>query len=84
MMLSYTEARHKFHSMPYPAPDITRMTVGERLALIDQVWESLRHDDLLPPLSDAERAVFEGRRAEHRADPATAIPWMRVLMTDGF
>ncbi|MEO6981628.1 MAG: addiction module protein, partial [Edaphobacter sp.] len=71
-MLSYTEARHKFHSMPYPAPDITRMTVGERLALIDQVWD------------DAERAVFEGRRAEHRADPATAIPWMRVLMTDGF
>lgn len=78
MMLSSPDAKHTFQSMPYPAPDISRMTVGERLALIEQVWESLRHDGLLPPLSDAERAVFERRRAEHRADPATAVTWETV------
>jgi putative addiction module component (TIGR02574 family) len=64
--------------MVYPAIDIDRLTVGERLELIEQVWDSLRRGAGVLPLNDAERAVIESRRAEHRADPDTAVDWETV------
>jgi len=64
--------------MVYPAIDIARLTVGERLELIEQVWDSLRREAGVLPLSDAERAIIETRRAEHRADPGAAVDWETV------
>jgi putative addiction module component (TIGR02574 family) len=64
--------------MVYPAIDIARLTVGERLELIEQVWDSLRREAGVLPLADAERAVIEARRAEHRTDPAAAVDWETV------
>ena len=58
--------------MVYPAIDITRLTVGERLGLIE------RREAGVLPLSDAERAIIEARRAEHRADPGAAVEWETV------
>jgi putative addiction module component (TIGR02574 family) len=71
--------------MGYPAIDIDRLTVGERLELIEQLWDSLRRGAGELPLNDAERAEIERRRAEHRADPGAAVDWERVradLLTD--
>ena len=64
--------------MVYPAIDIDRLTVGERLQLIEQVWDSLRRGAGVLPLNEAERAVIEARRAEHRADPGAAVAWGSV------
>ena len=64
--------------MVYPAIDIDRLTVGERLELIEQVWDSLRRGAGVLPLNDAERAVIDVRRAEHRADPGAAVDWESV------
>ena len=64
--------------MVYPAIDIDRLTVGERLELIEQVWDSLRRGAGVLPLNDAERAVIEARRAEHCADPGAAVDWESV------
>ena len=64
--------------MVYPAIDLDRLTVGERLELIEQVWDSLRRGADVLPLSDAERAVIEARRAEHRDDPTAAVAWKTV------
>jgi putative addiction module component (TIGR02574 family) len=64
--------------MGYPAIDFDRLTVGERLQLIEQVWDSLRRGAGALPLSQAERTVIEARRTEHRDDPDTAIAWDRV------
>lgn len=64
--------------MVYPAIDIERLTVGERLQLIEQVWDSLRRGAGVLPLSDSESAVIEARRAEHRSDPNSAVPWESV------
>jgi putative addiction module component (TIGR02574 family) len=64
--------------MVYPAIDIERLTVGERLELIEQVWDSLRRGAGVLPLNEAERAVIEARRTEHRADPDSAIVWETV------
>lgn len=65
-------------TMAYPAIDIARLTVGERLGLIEQVWDSLRRDAGALALSEGERAVIEARRAEHRTDPAAAVAWDAV------
>lgn len=64
--------------MVYPAIDFARLTVGERLELIERVWDSLRSEAGVLPLSEAERAVIDARRAEHRADPASPIDWETV------
>ena len=64
--------------MVYPAIDIDRLTVGERLQLIEQVWDSLRRGAGVLPLNEAERAMIEARRAEHRADPGAAVAWESV------
>ncbi|MDB4912652.1 MAG: addiction module component, family [Gemmatimonadetes bacterium] len=64
--------------MVYPAIDIARLTVGERLGLIEQVWDSLRRDAGDLALNDTERALIEARRTEHRADPGSAVAWDTV------
>ena len=64
--------------MVYPAIDIAHLTVGERLGLIAQVWDSLRRDAGDRALSDTERALIESRRADHRVDPSSAVDWETV------
>lgn len=64
--------------MVYPAIDFDRLTVGERLELIEQVWDSLRRGAGALHLGDAERAVIEARRAEHRDNPGAAVAWETV------
>lgn len=64
--------------MLYPAIDIERLTVGERLELIEQVWDSLRRGTGVLPLSEAERTSIEARQAEHRGDPGSAVAWESV------
>lgn len=64
--------------MVRPAFDIAQLTAAERLELIEALWDSLRvRPDALPP-SAAEQALVEERRAEHRLQPETAIPWEAV------
>jgi putative addiction module component (TIGR02574 family) len=69
---------HRFQRMVLPVIDIDRLTVGERLELIEQVWDSLRRGAGVLPLRDAELDVIDARRAEHRADPDAAVAWESV------
>jgi putative addiction module component (TIGR02574 family) len=52
---------------------IDRMSVDDRLALIQAIWDSLATEPL--PLSDALRAELDRRVAEHRANPDDVVPW---------
>lgn len=61
--------------MVLPSLDLEQLTVGERLQLIEQVWDSLRQRDGVLELSEEERALVEARRAEHRVDPTSAVEW---------
>jgi putative addiction module component (TIGR02574 family) len=64
--------------MARPAVDIDQLTVGERFALIEQLWDSLRGRASGFPMSAEEREVIEARRVAHRSDPSTAIAWDSV------
>jgi putative addiction module component (TIGR02574 family) len=57
---------------------IDRMSVDERLALVEAIWESLTAQVEAAPLTDAQKAEVERRWAVHQANPQAAIPWEQV------
>ena len=52
-MLSQTAAEPRFQRIAYSPIDIDQFTVGERLALLEQVWDSRRRG------ADANEAKHE-------------------------
>jgi putative addiction module component (TIGR02574 family) len=58
--------------------DIDRLTVPERLDLIDLLWDSIPDtlEDL--PVPEWHRQELERRLAEADAHPEAAIPWEQV------
>jgi putative addiction module component (TIGR02574 family) len=55
---------------------IDRLGVEERLALIEQLWESISGAEV--PLTDAQREELDRRLAEHEANPDDVVPWEDV------
>ena len=58
-------------------PRLLELPAEERAEIAQALWESLsdeqRGDEL--PMSPALRAEIDQRRAEHLANPESAIPW---------
>lgn len=54
---------------------IRKLTVAERLALLEAIWDSISDDPSSVPTSDRQLAEARRRLAEHDADPSSAIPW---------
>jgi putative addiction module component (TIGR02574 family) len=68
--------------MTEPAFDYRRLSLAERLELVEDIWDSIAEEvqqrpDALP-LSDAQLAEVRRRRDEHRRDPGSAVPWEQV------
>ncbi len=54
---------------------IRKLSVSERLALVEEIWDSISEEPASVPVSEAQLAEARRRLAEHDVDPATAIPW---------
>jgi putative addiction module component (TIGR02574 family) len=65
-------------SAPY-IDQILRLSVDERIRLVQQIWDSIAAESEPPPLSDAQLSEIERRIAAHKRDPSTAIPWEDAL-----
>ncbi len=57
---------------------IDRLTVTERLALVQEIWDSIAAEVEKAPITEAERQEIERRLAAHRANPTAAVPWEQV------
>jgi putative addiction module component (TIGR02574 family) len=57
---------------------IDRLTVAERLALVQEIWDSIAAEVEQTPLTEAQRLEVDRRLAAHRANPQAAIPWEQV------
>jgi len=57
---------------------IDRLTVAERLALVQQILDSVVADQPPPSLSDAKREELARRLADHLANPDDVVPWEQV------
>ena len=54
---------------------IDRLTVEDRLALVEEIWAGLCADGANFPLTDAQRAELDRRVADDNAFPDDVIPW---------
>jgi putative addiction module component (TIGR02574 family) len=57
---------------------IDKLSVPERLTLIDEIWDSIAADVEQSPLTEAQRLEVDRRLAAHRANPEAAVPWEQV------
>ena len=57
---------------------IDRLSVEERLTLVQEIWDSIAPEVEDAPPSEAQRSEIDRRLAAHRANPESAIPWERV------
>ncbi len=60
------------------AMGIDRMTVAERIALAQEILDSVAAEQPRPPLSEAKQRELDRRLAEHAADPTDVVPWEEV------
>jgi putative addiction module component (TIGR02574 family) len=57
---------------------IDRLPVEERLALVEEIWDSIAADSGAVPLTEAQRIELEKRIAEDDANPDEITPWEQV------
>jgi putative addiction module component (TIGR02574 family) len=57
---------------------IDRLSVAERLTLVQQIWDSIAAEAEQAPLTEAQKQEVDRRLAAHEADPQAAIPWDQV------
>ncbi|OAI47903.1 hypothetical protein AYO44_08475 [Planctomycetaceae bacterium SCGC AG-212-F19] len=55
-----------------------RLSVAERIQLIQELWESLAPEVEREPLTDAERQELDRRLEALKTDPNNVVPWGEV------
>jgi putative addiction module component (TIGR02574 family) len=56
---------------------VDRMSVDDRLRLIEEIWDTIDAEEL--PFPDSHREELDRRLAAADAHPEAAIPWDEVL-----
>ena len=54
------------------------MSVEERLALVEAIWDSIAPQTEAAPLTEGQKAEVDRRWAAHQANSQAAIPWEQV------
>jgi len=57
---------------------IDRMTVVERIALAQEILDSVAAEQPRAPLSEAKQRELDRRLADHAAHPEDGVPWEEV------
>jgi putative addiction module component (TIGR02574 family) len=57
---------------------IDRLSVEDRLVLVQEIWDSVAADVERAPLTDAQRQELERRLADSLARPDAVTPWEEV------
>ena len=62
----------------YSELGIDKLTVAQRLQLVDDIWSSLGEDPPLAPLTPAQEAELQRRIADYEANPDAGSSWEEV------
>ena len=57
---------------------VLNLPLPDRIALVEELWESILSQADEVPLTDAQRAELDRRLARYEADPDSAKPWDEV------
>lgn len=52
--------------------------IKDKLALIEELWESVIAEDPAMALTDAQRAELDRRIADYEANPDDVVPWEEI------
>lgn len=66
--------------MATPQIDIGRLSLDERLRLVERLWESLAETPHSIPLTPPQRAELDRRLDNVDRDAATGIPWDEMVV----
>lgn len=55
--------------------EIGRLSIRERVRLVQDIWDSIQPTAEELPLTDEQKEIIDERLAEHRRDPSAAVPW---------
>ncbi len=58
--------------------EIRKLSVAERIQLVEDVWDSIAAAAEELPVPDSHREELARRRTEHRQHPEDVIPWEEV------
>lgn len=61
-----------------PIDAILRLSVPERIQIVEDIWDSIAATPEQLPLTDAQRTELDRRLEAHDADPSSALPWDEV------
>ena len=59
-------------------PEIQKLSVSERLDLLENIWESLTLEDAIPELTDQQKLEIDSRLAAHDANPSRGSSWAKA------
>jgi putative addiction module component (TIGR02574 family) len=54
---------------------IDRLSAEDRLALVQEIWDSLIPESAQVPLSEAQKELLARRRADLDTDPSNVLTW---------
>jgi len=57
---------------------IDRLTVSDRIALVQEIWDSIAAETENYALIPSQRDGIDRRLASHESNPQAAIPWEQV------
>lgn len=57
---------------------IDQLSLEDRLALVQEIWDSIAAEAEQMPLTEAQRCELERRLAAHATDPSNVIAWEEV------
>lgn len=57
---------------------IDRMSVAERILLVEEIWDSIAVDEAEVPLTESQRQDLQRRIAAYEANPKTGSSWEDV------
>jgi putative addiction module component (TIGR02574 family) len=55
--------------------DILSLPIGERIRLVEEIWDSIARESEALPLTDEQKAELDRRLEELEADPSSGVPW---------
>ena len=64
--------------MTIPIEDIRRLSVAERIQLVEDIWDTIAMSHEEVPLTEAQRAELDRRLDEHSQDPSKGRSWDAV------
>jgi putative addiction module component (TIGR02574 family) len=71
-------------SHPLLKVEISQLSVGERIQLAEDLWDSILEQQDELPLSDAQKQELDRRLQRYQQDPTAGSTWEEVKQRLGF